>query len=169
MGLNGRAILPMILGLGCGTMATLTTRILDTKKERILVSLLLTLAIPCSAQLGVILGMLGSISISALLLWAGIMLSVMLVVGALAARIVPGQSSAFIQELPPIRMPQISNIAVKTYLRLKWYLKEAVPLFIYGTLILFAADKLGLLLVIERLLAPAVTGLLGLPEKAAWI
>lgn len=165
MGLNGRAILPMILGLGCGTMATLTSRILDTKKERILVSLLLTLAIPCSAQLGVILGMLGSISANALAIWAGIILAVMLIVGFVAAKVVPGERSTFIQELPPIRMPQIKNIIIKTYSRLKWYLKEAVPLFIAGTLVLFILDKLGLLTRIEKLLSPVVVNLLGLPQK----
>jgi ferrous iron transport protein B len=166
MGLNGRAILPMILGLGCGTMATLTARILDTKKERIIVSLLLTLAIPCSAQLGVILGMLGSISPSALLIWIVIILSVMLVVGGLAAKVVPGAPSAFIQELPPIRMPQLKNIAIKTFLRLKWYLKEAVPLFLAGTLVLFVFNKIGILGLIEKLLSPLIVNLLNLPNKA---
>jgi ferrous iron transport protein B len=57
MGLNGKAVLPMILGLGCDTMATLTTRILDTEKDRTIVTLLLALGIPCSAQLRVILAM----------------------------------------------------------------------------------------------------------------
>lgn len=166
IGLNGRAILPMILGLGCGTMATLTARILDTKKERILTSILLTLAIPCSAQLGVVLGMLGSISSTALLVWVGIILSVMLVVGTLAARIVPGSTSSFIQELPPIRMPQLWNIVVKTFSRLKWYLKEAVPLFIIGTLVLFLFDKFGILGWVEKALSPLIVHLLNLPQKA---
>src|SRR4030042_4977526 len=62
MGLSGKAVLPMVLGLGCDTMATLTTRILETKKERILVTLLLALGVPCSAQLGVILGLIAGLS-----------------------------------------------------------------------------------------------------------
>lgn len=166
MGLNGRAVLPIILGLGCGTMATLTTRILDTKKERILVSLLLTLAIPCSAQLGVIMGMLGSLSARAFAIWVLIMLSVMIVVGWLASKVVPGERSPFIQEIPPMRVPQIKNILVKTFARLKWYLKEAVPLFVLGTLILFVSDKIGLLQRIEAVLDPLVVNLLSLPQKA---
>ncbi|WKZ31618.1 MAG: ferrous iron transporter B [Thermodesulfobacteriota bacterium] len=56
MGLNGKAVLPMVLGLGCDTMATMTTRILESRKERVIVTLLLALGVPCSAQLGVILG-----------------------------------------------------------------------------------------------------------------
>ncbi len=165
IGLNGRAILPIILGLGCGTMATLTARILDTKKERILVSIILTLAIPCSAQLGVILGMLGSVSAKALFLWLAIMLSVLMSVGFVASKVVPGTRSPFIQEIPPIRMPQIKNILVKTLARLKWYLKEAVPLFVLGTVLLFILDAAGALKAIERLVSPVVVYLLGLPEK----
>ncbi len=167
MGLNGRAVLPMVLGLGCGTMATLTARILETKKERILVSLLLTLAIPCSAQLGVIMGMLGSLSIKALLIWLGVILSIMIMVGFFASKIIPGSRAPFIQEIPPIRMPQIKNIIVKTFTRLKWYLKEAVPLFMLGTFILFMLDKIGALKWAKLALNPLVVGLLNLPEKAS--
>ena len=166
MGLNGRAILPMILGLGCGTMATLTSRILDTKKERILVTLLLTLAIPCSAQLGVVLGILGSLSIRALLIWLFTILSVMIVVGWGVSKVIPGKSSPFIQEIPPIRMPQIKNITVKTLARLKWYLKEAAPLFILGTFLLFVSDKVGILKWAESIFDPVVINLLNLPSKA---
>ncbi len=167
IGLNGRAILPMALGLGCGTMAILTTRILDSKKERIIVSLLLALAVPCSAQLGVIMGMLVSLSAKAFLVWLAVIVSVMIMTGLAASMVIPGERSPFIQEIPPIRMPQIGNIIVKTFARLKWYLKEAVPLFMLGTTILFAADKIGALKWIEGLLSPFVTGLLGLPSKAA--
>lgn len=167
IGLNGRAILPIILGLGCGTMATLTARILDTKKERILVSIILTLAIPCSAQLGVIMGMLGSISGKALILWLVIMLFVLAAVGFVASRIVPGARSPFIQEIPPIRMPQIRNILSKTLARLKWYLKEAVPLFVLGTALLFILNIAGMLKTIEHLVSPVVVNLLGLPEKTS--
>lgn len=166
IGLNGRAILPMVLGLGCGTMATLTTRILDTKKERILVTLLLTLAVPCSAQLGVIMGMLGNMSITALLIWLSVILSVMIIVGFGASKLVRGDKPTFIQELPPIRMPQIKNIISKTLSRLKWYLKEAVPLFVLGTIMLFIFDKIGVLAWIENVMKPIVVGLLGLPKEA---
>lgn len=166
MGLNGRAILPVILGLGCGTMATLTTRILDTKKERVIVTLLLALAIPCSAQLGVIMGMLGALSVRAFAIWLGIILLVMLVIGWAASRVVPGSRSPFIQEIPPVRRPQIGNISAKTLARLKWYLKEAVPLFLLATAILFFMDRTGFLKVVEDLFRPLVVGLLGLPVKA---
>ncbi|MCH7619942.1 MAG: ferrous iron transport protein B [Candidatus Marinimicrobia bacterium] len=166
MGLNGKAVLPMVLGLGCDTMATLTTRILDTKKERILVTLLLALGVPCSAQLGVIMGLLGAISISALMIWGVVVFLVLIVVGFLASKLIPDEGSDFILELPPIRVPKLSNITVKTLARTEWYLKEAVPLFFVGTLLLYLLHATGALLVIERFSSPLVQHVLGLPAKA---
>jgi ferrous iron transport protein B len=166
MGLHGKAVLPMILGLGCDTMATLTARIMDTKKERILVTLLLALGVPCSAQLAVIFGMLGSISVLGLVIWIGVVSLVMFVTGSIASRILPGESSDFILELPPIRKPGLMNIIAKTGSRVEWYLKEAVPLFILGTVILFALDRSGVLVVIRDFAAPVVQVFLGLPEQA---
>ncbi len=166
MGLNGKAVLPMVLGLGCDTMATLTTRILETKKERTIVILLLALGVPCSAQLGVILGMLASLSIAATLIWAGAVGGVIVLVGFLASRILPGAGSDFIMEIPPIRIPSLGNIAAKTLARIEWYLKEAVPLFVIGTIVLFVADRTRLLDALERAFSPLVTGALGLPRQA---
>ena len=166
MGLNGKAVLPMVLGLGCDTMATLTTRILDTKKERILVTLLLALGVPCSAQLGVILGLLGAISISALLIWGVVVFCVLVVVGFLASKVIQEDSSDFILELPPMRVPKLGNIVVKTLARTEWYLKEAVPLFFFGTLLLYVLHETGALFVLERVSSPLVQNVLGLPAKA---
>ncbi len=166
MGLNGKAVLPMILGLGCDTMATMTTRILDSRKERLQVTLLLALGVPCSAQLGVILGMIAFLGPRAALIWGGVIVATMLGVGYLSARVIPGRGSDFILELPPIRWPQLSNILVKTLARLEWYLREVVPLFILGTVILFVLDKLTILKIIQRLASPLVVGFLGLPAAA---
>ncbi|MBI3449332.1 MAG: ferrous iron transporter B [Acidobacteria bacterium] len=167
MGLNGKAVLPMVLGLGCDTMATLTTRILETKKERMIVILLLALGVPCSAQLGVILGMLAGLSFKASVVWLGIVSGVILLVGWGASRLLPGRGSDFILEIPPLRVPAITNILTKTMARIEWYMKEAVPLFLLGTLLLFAADRSGVLGALETLVSPVVTGVLGLPRQAA--
>jgi len=166
IGLNGKAVLPMVLGLGCCTMATLTTRIMETKKERVIVTLLLALGIPCSAQLGVIMGMLSNISPMGTAIWATSVVVVIMVVGYLSSKLIKGDTSDFMLELPPIRLPKLKNITMKTIGRIEWYVKEAVPLFIVGTLVLFTADKLMLLGLIEKATSPLVVGLLGLPEKA---
>lgn len=167
LGLNGKAVLPMVLGLGCVTMATVTTRVLESKKERLLVTLLLALAIPCSAQLGVVMGMLAGISLTATLIWGSVVLLVMLAVGWLAARLIPGERSMLLVELPPLRVPEISNVVQKTLARLEWYVKEVVPLFLLGTAIMFALDKTGLLAWLSRAGEPLVTGWLGLPPEAS--
>ncbi len=166
MGLNGKAVLPMVLGLGCDTMATLSTRILETRKERILVTLLLALGVPCSAQLGVILGMLGRVTSTGVLIWGVVILGTMMLVGLIAAKLLPGERSDFILELPPLRLPRLDNIAIKTLARLEWYLKEVLPLFIVGTLLLFVLDKTGVLVIAEQVGSPLVVGLLGLPKAA---
>jgi ferrous iron transport protein B len=167
MGLNGKAVLPMVLGLGCDTMATLTTRILETPKERLIVILLLALGVPCSAQLTVILAMLGGLSPLALAIWALVVLSVLFSVGRLAASVLPGRGADFVLELPPLRLPRPGNLLVKTLARIEWYLREAVPLFVLGTAILFLADRLRLLGTVERAARPVLTGLLGLPAETA--
>lgn len=167
MGLNGKAVLPMILGLGCDTMAAMTTRILETRKERVVTTLLLALAVPCSAQLGVLLAMLTRISFEAALFWVGLVTGICLVVGWLAAKLYGGSGSDFIMELPPMRRPQWDNVVAKTLARLKWYLWEVVPLFMAGTAVLFVLHELGWL---QRLAAwgePLVTGWLGLPREMA--
>jgi ferrous iron transport protein B len=169
MGLNGKAVLPMVLGLGCDTMATMTTRILATPKERLIAILLLALGIPCSAQLATIMGILGGISFAALLTLFGVVIGQMFLVGWLAAHALAGERSEFIMELPPIRWPHIGNILTKTRLRVWWYLGEAVPLFLVGTALLFVLDRLGALAILSRLAEPVFTRLLGLPGSAAQI
>ncbi len=165
IGLNGKAVLPMVLGLGCGTMAVMTSRILETKRDRIITTFLLALAIPCSAQLGVILGILGSLSIWATVIWSSSVLIVLFVSGFLASKLVSGERTEFFLEIPPIRMPNLMNIVVKTVGRVEWYLKEAVPLFILGTFILFTLHKLNLLTLLEKAASPVVVNLLHLPPK----
>lgn len=167
MGLNGKAILPMVLGLGCVTMATMTTRIMENKRDRLLVIILLALAIPCSAQLGIVMGMLASVSLSATMIWMVVIVVVLLFVGWLAARVLPGERSPLLLELPPLRWPIMSNVLIKTLARLEWYSKEVVPLFLLGTAILFGMEKTGLLDRLTQASEPLVSGWLGLPPEAS--
>jgi len=167
LGLNGKAVLPMVLGLGCVTMATLTTRILDSKRERMLVTLFLALAVPCSAQLGVVMGMLAGISFTATLIWSGVVIMVLLLVGWLAARLMPGERTPLLVELPPLRWPVFSNVATKTLARVEWYLKEVIPLFLLGTFIMFVISNIGLLDWLIKVTQPLVTSWLGLPAEAS--
>ncbi len=167
IGLNGKAVLPMVLGLGCVTMATLTTRLLESKRERLLVILLLALAVPCSAQLGVVMGILAGVSFTAVLIWSGVLGLVLLVVGWLAARLIPGERTPLLVELPPLRWPVLSNVTIKTAARIEWYIKEVIPLFLIGAALMFLLDRTGILNWIIQAGEPLVVGWLGLPPEAS--
>lgn len=167
MGLNGKAVLPMVLGLGCDTMATLTARILETKKERVIVTLLLALGVPCSAQLGVIMAMLGMLNFGATLIWLGVISVTIFLAGWLSSLLLKGEPADFILELPPLRMPKLTNILIKVLARMEWYLKEAVPLFVIGTLVLYTLDAVNALTWFQSAISPLVVGMLRLPQEAA--
>ena len=169
VGVNGKATLPIVLGFGCVTMATLASRILETKKERIIVVALLALAVPCSAQLGVILALAAALSIQAVLLIAGIIFIEFILVGRIMARLIKGPTSDFILELPPLRAPKAYNIALKTWSRVKWFLKEALPFFLLATFILYLLDVTGGLRLVYSAVRPLVSGFLGLPVETAQV
>ncbi|OGW90992.1 MAG: hypothetical protein A3D28_01830 [Omnitrophica bacterium RIFCSPHIGHO2_02_FULL_63_14] len=165
IGLSGRAVIPMVLGLGCVTMATLVTRTLPTKRERLIATLLLALAIPCSAQLGVILGLL-SRHPQALAAWAVILLVVFLGVGTVIAGILPGGKPSLYMEMPPLRLPLVSNVLLKTAVRVRWYLSEVLPLFLWASALIWFGRLTGIFDWLVSLLAHPLA-LVGLPAAAA--
>jgi ferrous iron transport protein B len=167
MGLNGKAILPMVLGLGCGTMAALSARILDSKKERLLAILLISLGIPCSAQLGVMMAMLASMKPQALLIWLAVVMGSLVTVGWAANKVLPGETSEFILEIPPMRVPNLRNMLIKTISRVEWYLREALPIFLVATFALFLLQKMGMLTLLQEALKPLMVNVLGLPARTA--
>lgn len=165
IGLNGRAVIPIILGFGCGTMATMVTRILETKRERIIATLLLGVAIPCSAQLGVIMAMLAG-KPGAYLAWCIVVATVFLALGAVASRKLPGNVPSFYLEMPPLRMPKISNVLVKTYSRMHWYFLEILPLFLAASVLIWLGNITGAFAFVIGLIEPIVKAM-GLPPQAA--
>ncbi len=164
IGLSGRAVIPIVLGFGCDTMATLVTRTLETRRERIIATMLLALAIPCSAQLGVILGLL-SAQPGALAVWTVFLLLVFILIGVLAAKVLPGESPVFYMEIPPLRLPQLRNVVVKTLTRMQSYFVEILPLFLFAALVLWAGKMTGTLESVINMFSPVVK-LIGLPVEA---
>jgi ferrous iron transport protein B len=163
-GLTGKAIMPLVLGLGCKTMATLMTRGLSSRKEKFIAIYLIAFAIPCAPQLALDMAILGKLGLRAFAIAVGLLVIFEIGIGVLLNKILPDDvSSDFIQELPPFRKPCIMALLKKTYFRLFWFLKEAVPIFLIAALALFAADALGVLSALKILLKPVVTGWLGLP------
>ena len=167
IGLSGRAVIPMVLGFGCVTMATMVTRTLPTKRERIIATMLLSLAVPCSAQLGVILALMENRPMT-MLVWLGVVWAVFIFVGYLTAKILPGERPSFYMEVPPLRFPKLSNVFVKTYTRVKWYFKEVLPLFVAASFFIWAGKLTGVFDMLVNLLRKPV-GLIGLPKEAAEI
>lgn len=165
IGLSGRAVIPLVLGFACDTMATMVTRTLETRRERVLATLLLALAIPCSAQLGVILAILAG-QPRAFAVWGGVLLGTFLLVGWLGAKLLPGERASFHMELPPLRVPRPGNVLVKTLTRMQWYFLEVLPLFLLASVILWVGELTGLLQRAIGALAPVVR-LLGLPAETA--
>lgn len=165
IGLSGRAVIPMVLGFGCSTMATMVTRTLETKRERLISTILLALAIPCSAQLGIILSILSE-NPDGLFIWAGVIVLEFVFIGYLAAKLLPGEAPTFILEMPPLRIPKLSNIAVKTYSRMHWYFLEVLPLFVLASVLIWIGRMTGIFALALKIMEyPTVW--IGLPSDAA--
>jgi ferrous iron transport protein B len=164
VGLSGSAIMSIILAFGCKTMATLTTRSIRSKKRKFIAVYLIAFAIPCAAQMALNMSILGRIGLRAFLIVFSVLASVWITVGLILNNVIKDDDkSGFLQELPAIRLPNLKAIIVKTYYRLLWFIKEAVPIFIIAAVALFVIDKVGLLDATKNLLKPVVNGMLGLP------
>lgn len=167
LGLSGKAVMPMVLGFGCNTIATMASRMLDTKKERLIASFLIALGVPCAVQLGILLAILSTAPFSALLIVIGSVTLTQVGVGLLLNRLIPTKRRAdFIMDLPTFYKPNWRNIVRKTWFRIKWFLDEALPMFVAAAVLMFALERTGLLDAIERWGKPVVTGVLSLPDKA---
>jgi len=165
LGLNGRSVIPLTLGLGCGTMAVLVTRTLESRRERFIATFLLALAVPCSAQLGLTLAVLAREPLY-LSVWVAVTGSAFLLWGRLLNLLLPGGREPFFMELPPLRLPRLDAIFQKTLARLSWYLKEVVPIFGGVCLILWLLNISGAHLALSELLAPVLSKM-GLPKELA--
>jgi len=167
IGLNGRGVIPLILGFGCVTMATITTRLLASERERKIAILLLGLTIPCSAQIGVIAGMLAAVDGQLVALYSLVIFMVLVIIGTILNTLLPGKSTDLLIDLPPLRMPRLDNVLKKTGAKSYNFLKEAFPLFALGALIISVFQVSGILVFLQDLMAPLTVGWLKLPQEAS--
>lgn len=165
IGLSGRAVIPIVLGFGCDTMATMVTRTLETQRERLIATFLLSLAIPCAAQWGVIVGLLAQ-KPAALLFWGGFITAIFILAGYFTAKLLPGSQAGFYMEIPPLRLPKLTNIITKTWVRMTWYFYEIMPLFIWASVLIWVGRLTGLFDWLVVQLEPLALAL-GLPKEAA--
>ena len=169
MGLNGKGVIPLVMGFSCVTMAILTTRLLDTKKEKNIATFLLLLGMPCAPLIAVMFIILDKMPFSATLTIFGIIFIQTFIAGFVANKILPGQGSPLIFEIPPMRLPKplqvIKAASHKTY----FFIKEAIPVFIFASLFVFLFQRIGGLEVAEDVLRPIINNLMGLPEKSVQV
>jgi ferrous iron transport protein B len=167
MGLNGRAVIPLILGLGCVTMATLSTRILGSRRERFIATALMAIAVPCSAQLGIVAALMATTPIAYTAAYFGILLLVFVVLGTVLNRLVPGQSTELLIDLPSLRLPRVDNVVRKTGTKVWSFMTEVTLFFVLGSLFLGVLQVTGGLIAIQHAMEPLVVGWLGLPAQAS--
>jgi len=164
IGLSGSAILPITLAFGCKTMATLTTKSLRSKKDRFISIYLIAFGIPCAAQMGLNMNILGRLGIKAFIITFAVLGSMWILVGMILNKILKEEKKGdFIYMLPDIRLPNPKAVLKKTYYKLWWFLKEALPIFISAAIILFAMDRIGVLDALKHMLRPVIIGFLGFP------
>ncbi len=167
LGLNGRAIIPLILGFGCVSAATITTRLLSNEKEKTIATAILQFAIPCSAQLAVIAALLMGAGFKALLIYVFVILIVLIAIGTILNKILKGDSEPLLINLPPLRFPQLNNVLQKTMIKTFAFMKEATPWFFFGAAIIGIMQVTGLLDIWQKLLSPLTQYWLKLPTQAA--
>jgi ferrous iron transport protein B len=167
IGLHGLAIIPMLLGLGCNVPGALATRILETRKEKFITATLLSIAVPCMALQAMLFGLLGKYGIRGLPVVFGTLMLVWLVLGFLLKKTIKGTSPEMFVEIPPYRIPYLKGVLKKVLVRLKWFIKEAVPFVLLGVLIANLLYTVGIMQFISRITGPFLTSFLGLPKEAA--
>ncbi|HEX9862905.1 MAG TPA: ferrous iron transport protein B [Candidatus Bathyarchaeia archaeon] len=166
MGLHGKAFIPLMLGYGCNVPACLGCKIMETQRERLLAAFVTTL-VPCAARTVIILGLVGKfLGFQWALALYVFDLLVIFALGRLAFKVVPGEPTALIMEMPDYRMPHAKTILKQTWFRVVEFVKIAFPLIIVGSLALKLAEIAGLLESLTAVLSPVTVLWLGLPAVA---
>jgi len=166
LGLHGLSIIPMMLGLGCNVPGAMATRILETRRERFIGMTLMAIAVPCMAQLAMIVGLVGKSGAIGLMLVFGTLFIVWFLLGIIMNLMLKGESPEIFTEIPAYRIPYFGALFKKLWMRVKGFLKEAIPYVILGVLIVNILHTLHIIDFIGRLTAPIVTNIFGLPGEA---
>jgi len=166
VGLHGLGIISMMLGLGCNVPGVLATRIMETKRERFISATLMAIAVPCMAQIAMIVGLVGRYGTKALMLVFGTLFLVWLTIGVLLNRLLKGESPEIFVEIPPYRVPYFSALAKKLWMRAKGFLKEAIPFVLLGVFVVNILYSLKVIDFLGKLSGPVIKNLLGLPSGA---
>lgn len=141
MGLHGKSFIPLIMGFGCNVPAIMASRIIESRKSR-LVTILINPLISCSARLPIYLVMIGAFfpSKASLVLLSiyvtGILLAV-LMARIFSRFIVRGDDAPFVMELPPYRMPTAKSVLRHTWEKGAQYLKKMGGIIMIASVIIW--------------------------------
>jgi ferrous iron transport protein B len=166
LGLHGYAIIPTLLGFGCKVPAVLSTRILESKRERFIAATLISIAVPCAALQAMIFGLVGREGGQYVAVVYGTLFSVWIIVGIILNKMVKGFSPELLIEIPPYRLPAWRVVLQKLWMRVRGFLIEAVPVILGAVLVINLMHVLGVFSVVASFTSPVVTGILGLPSEA---
>ena len=137
LGLHGGAFIPMMVGLGCNVPAIMATRVIASKRERLIVSTIIAMAVPCSAQLAIILGAAGKYAgMAAAFAIFMVLLAMIFIVGILMNRWMKYEPTSLAMEMPELAVPSAKNVLFKTWSRCKDFFVLAFPLLLAGSVIL---------------------------------
>lgn len=166
LGMHGLAIIPMLLGFGCNVPGALSTRILETKKQRFIAATLMAIAVPCMAQTAMVFALLGPYGIEGFGIYFVTLFIVWLTLGFLLNKALGGETPETFMEIPPYRVPYLGSLAKKLWMRLRGFLTEAIPFVLLGVLIVNILYVFGVIEWISEATAPVIVGILGLPKEA---
>ncbi|MDI6859028.1 MAG: nucleoside recognition domain-containing protein [Methanocellales archaeon] len=166
IGLHGLAIVSFLLGLGCNVPGALSTRVLETRRQVFIAATLMAIAVPCMAQIAMIVGLVGKYGAKGLGIVLFTLFMVWMVLGYLLNKILKGKSPEIFMEIPPYRIPYWGALLKKLWMRIRFFLREAVPYVLLGVFIVNVLYVLGIIELIGKIAAPIVVGLLGLPAEA---
>ena len=166
LGMHGQGLIPLILGFGCNVPAIMGIRLLRTRRERVIASFLVSM-VPCSARTVIIAGIVAAfVGIAAALSIYVITLGLVILTGLVLSRITPGEQYGMILELAPLRVPQLKNVVMKSWYRIREFLFIAMPLLIVASLILGFLQYAGFFDLFQQTISPLSEAVLGLPGYA---
>ncbi len=166
LGLHGYSIIPMVLGFGCNVPAALAARNLESRRERFIACTLMAVAVPCMAQLALIVGLVGRFGLEYLAVVFASLFFIWVVLGLIIDRVMPGYTPSMVIEIPPYRIPSLKAQVKKLVMRIKGFLVHATPYILGGILVINILYTLGIIDYLGMLFTPVVRGLLGLPGEA---
>ena len=166
LGLHGYAVIPVLLGFGCNVPGILSTRVLESKRERFIASTIISIGVPCIPLQAMIFGLLGKFGgfyVGGVYL---VLFSLVIILGVILNRSLPGYSPEFLLEIPPYRFPPLLMLWKKLYFRIKGFLIEAMPVVLLGVCFINILLYFKLFDFVTAIFAPIVQGLFGLPKEA---